>query len=62
MTYLLYLAFINATPPQQIGPFATVMACEQAAAQIKVVDNRVRGTACLNVNVKPLHWNGKPLK
>lgn len=62
MTYLLYIAFINSTPPQQIYGFRTVVACEQAAGQVKAVDNRVRSTVCLNVDAREMHWKGKPLK
>lgn len=62
MTYLLYIAFIGLTPPEQIYGFRTAMACEQAAAQIKAVDNRVRATTCLHTDAREIHWNGKPLK
>ena len=62
MIYVLYLAYLgNVIQPQQIGPFKGVIACEQAAEQVKSVDNRVRATVCLSLNHKPLHWNGKEI-
>ena len=62
MIYILYLTFIgNVTPPQQVGPFKGIIACEHAAEQVKTVDNRVRSTVCLSLNHKPMHWNGKEI-
>ena len=62
MIYVLYVAYLGlAVAPQQVGPFKGVIACEQAAAQVKTVDNRVRSTVCLSLNHKPMHWNGKEI-
>ncbi len=62
MIYVLYVAYLGlAVQPQQVGPFKGVIACEQAAAQVKTVDNRVRSTVCLSLNHKPMHWNGKEI-
>lgn len=62
MIYILYVAYLGlAVPPQQVGPFKGVIACEQAASQVKSVDSRVRSTVCLSLNHKPVHWNGKEI-
>lgn len=62
MKYIL-IFMLNGVPaaPQQIGPFENVFACEQAAEQLKVMHVKIR-TACVNLDAKPHHWNGKKIK
>lgn len=63
MKYMLIFAVFG-FPPQQIGPFDNVFACEQAAAQVKLISPNTKHTrtACINLNAKPHHWNGKEIK
>ena len=56
MKYILVLMFT--TGPQQVGPFDNVFACEQALTQVKQMAPKARG-ACINLEAKPHHWNGK---
>lgn len=61
MKYMLILMLAGTdVPPQQIGPFDNVFACEQAVTQIRQAYVRSRA-ACINLNAKPHHWNGKEL-
>lgn len=63
MKYLL-VVFLLGESPVQIGPFNNVFACEKAGEQIKLTTlatQRVRAV-CVNLDARPHHWNGKPLK
>lgn len=59
MKYILILFF--AGPPQQIGPFDNVFACNMALSQMQSTVKHVKGT-CVDLNAKPHHWNGKEIK
>ena len=59
MKYILVLMLAGAdVAPHQIGPFDNVFACEQAVTQIRQAYSKVRA-ACVNLEAKPHHWNGK---
>ena len=59
MNYIL-VVFMVSFPPEQIGPFNNVFACELAANQIKIVRPKT-ASVCVDLNAKPHHWNGKPV-
>lgn len=62
MKYILVLMLAGTdVAPQQIGPFDNVFACEQAVSQVRLAYSRARA-ACVNINAKPHHWNGKEIK
>lgn len=60
MKYILVFITGVSVPPQQVGPFDNVFACEQAHNQIKQLAPKTRAV-CVNLEAKPHHWNGKKI-
>lgn len=63
MKYILVLMLMggDVPPPQQIGPFGNIFACEQAIVQLKQAYPKRVAAACINLEAKPHHWNGKKI-
>lgn len=59
MNYVLLFVMLH-FPPEQIGPFDSVHACELALTQVQTLTRKVNGV-CINLKAKPHHWNGKEL-